>query len=410
MTDHQHSVYNLVDTLQACSQEQFAGCLDIQETSGRVWSLLFFLGRIVADSGGVQFQRRWQRQLEQYCPQLGAADLQMLVSAGQDWSHFRLLSRWIRQNKISREQAVAVVEGSLKEFLFDLMQREAALCLHPSESLRYATSPNHEVDAAVVPVRVSYILQQVKGMGEQWYNAGLADWSPNMAPVINDLKHLQRTTTPAVYKRLSTLIDGQTSLRDLAVKLQQSPLAVAESLKPYLNNSIISFISLPDPSTSAVVEPPTTRVVEQRVQTQVAAAQGKGSRVVYVDDSPMDGNLMRQVVTKLGCRFHHLQDPLLALPFLIEHKPDLIFLDLVMPVANGYEICAQIRRISQLRDVPVVIVTSNDGVIDRVRARMVGSSGYVTKPIQADVIASILTRYGLIEGEMGELSYQLRAI
>jgi CheY-like chemotaxis protein len=82
-----------------------------------------------------------------------------------------------------------------------------------------------------------------------------------------------------------------------------------------------------------------------------------------------------------------------ALPILLEHKPDLIFLDLVMPIANGYEICAQIRRVSAFKDTPVIILTSNDGIVDRVRAKMVGSSGFLAKPIEPDKVLATLQRY-----------------
>jgi two-component system, chemotaxis family, response regulator PixG len=82
-----------------------------------------------------------------------------------------------------------------------------------------------------------------------------------------------------------------------------------------------------------------------------------------------------------------------ALVQLLEHKPDLIFLDLVMPIANGYEICAQIRRVSAFKETPVIILTSNDGIVDRVRAKMVGSSGFLAKPIEQDRVLSVLQKY-----------------
>ncbi|NES25026.1 MAG: response regulator, partial [Symploca sp. SIO3E6] len=78
---------------------------------------------------------------------------------------------------------------------------------------------------------------------------------------------------------------------------------------------------------------------------------------------------------------------------LLEHKPELIFLDLVMPIANGYEICAQIRRVSAFQEIPVIIITSSDGIVDRVRAKVVGSSGFLTKPIEQEKVLHILHRY-----------------
>jgi two-component system, chemotaxis family, response regulator PixG len=95
----------------------------------------------------------------------------------------------------------------------------------------------------------------------------------------------------------------------------------------------------------------------------------------------------------LGYQYSNIPDPLQALPLLIEYKPKLIFLDLVMPIANGYEVCAQIRRISALKEIPVIIVTSNDGIADRVRARLVGASGFLGKPIQHKKVAKVIKKH-----------------
>ena len=78
---------------------------------------------------------------------------------------------------------------------------------------------------------------------------------------------------------------------------------------------------------------------------------------------------------------------------LLEQKPDLIFLDLVMPIANGYEICSQIRRISAFKDTPIIILTSNDGIVDRVRARMVGATDFLAKPIEREKVLRVAHRY-----------------
>lgn len=116
-------------------------------------------------------------------------------------------------------------------------------------------------------------------------------------------------------------------------------------------------------------------------------------KVIYIDDSPADSRAMATIVEKLGYQYINIPDPLQALPMLIELKPRLIFLDLVMPIANGYEVCAQIRRISAFKKIPVIIVTSNDGIADRVRAKIVGASGFMGKPIQEKRILKVFKKH-----------------
>ncbi|MEM7065153.1 MAG: response regulator [Cyanobacteria bacterium P01_B01_bin.77] len=115
--------------------------------------------------------------------------------------------------------------------------------------------------------------------------------------------------------------------------------------------------------------------------------------VVYVEDSSKDSQTMAQIIENAGYSYANISDSLQALPQLLEYKPQLIFLDLVMPMANGYELCAQIRRISAFRKTPIVIVTNNDGVIDRVRAKVVGASDFVSKPIGEQRILRVIRKY-----------------
>ena len=144
--------------------------------------------------------------------------------------------------------------------------------------------------------------------------------------------------------------------------------------------------------------------VEQRKVTPVASApvapppiatqqQPTGSLVAYIDDSTMDRQRMGQILTKTNLRYISIQDSVQALPILIENRPSLIFLDLVMPVANGYEVCAQIRRTSVFKNTPVIIVTGNDGIVDRVRAKLVGSTDFLAKPIDAEKVMAILRKH-----------------
>ena len=103
--------------------------------------------------------------------------------------------------------------------------------------------------------------------------------------------------------------------------------------------------------------------------------------------------MLGQMITANNMRFVGIQDGIQALPILLEQKPDLIFLDLIMPVASGYEICAQLRRISLFANTPIVILTGSDGLMDRVGAKVVGSTDFMTKPINNDKVMAIVNKY-----------------
>jgi twitching motility two-component system response regulator PilG len=66
---------------------------------------------------------------------------------------------------------------------------------------------------------------------------------------------------------------------------------------------------------------------------------------------------------------------------IIRLNPDLILLDVRMASIDGYELCRLLRNHSRFRSTPIIMVTGNTGIIDRVKARLVGASGYLTKPL-----------------------------
>ncbi|NEP29632.1 response regulator, partial [Moorena sp. SIO3I6] len=115
--------------------------------------------------------------------------------------------------------------------------------------------------------------------------------------------------------------------------------------------------------------------------------------IACVDDSPLICQSMEKILTSEGYRFVAINDALRAIATLLATKPELIFLDLVMPNANGYEICGQLRRLSFFRNTPIVILTGNDGIIDRVRAKMVGSSDFMSKPINPEEVLRVIIKH-----------------
>ena len=71
----------------------------------------------------------------------------------------------------------------------------------------------------------------------------------------------------------------------------------------------------------------------------------------------------------------------------------MIFLDVVMPHISGYELCAKLRQHPDFAETPIVFLTSNDGVLDRLRAKMVGSSDFMSKTIDPDKLLQLISRH-----------------
>lgn len=109
-----------------------------------------------------------------------------------------------------------------------------------------------------------------------------------------------------------------------------------------------------------------------------------------IDDSPAVLNGLRSFLDDKQFSVFTVSNPLKALMTIIRHKPDLILLDVMMPELDGYELCSLLRKHPEFKGIPIIIVTSNTGLVDRAKAKVVRASGYLTKPFtKEDLIKTI---------------------
>jgi twitching motility two-component system response regulator PilG len=88
-----------------------------------------------------------------------------------------------------------------------------------------------------------------------------------------------------------------------------------------------------------------------------------------------------------------ITNPLQALGLVFQLQPDLILCDITMPELDGYEVCAMLRHSTAFRLIPIIMLTGKDGFIDRVRARMVGATDYLTKPFTDQELLMLIEQY-----------------
>ncbi|MEP7070091.1 MAG: response regulator [Usitatibacter sp.] len=101
---------------------------------------------------------------------------------------------------------------------------------------------------------------------------------------------------------------------------------------------------------------------------------------MIIDDSRTIRHSAEIFLTQAGCHVILAENGFEALAKITERKPDLIFLDVVMPRLDGYQICALIRKNDEHRSIPIVMLSSKDTMFDRARGRLAGSSEYLAKP------------------------------
>ena len=107
-------------------------------------------------------------------------------------------------------------------------------------------------------------------------------------------------------------------------------------------------------------------------------------KVLVVDDEPFICRSLTFVLKKGDYDVIEARDGQEALSAIREHKPDLVFLDVMMPKMSGFEVCRAIKSDESLREIPVVMVTALDSVVDQDRAKSEGADGYMVKPIDRE--------------------------
>jgi len=115
-----------------------------------------------------------------------------------------------------------------------------------------------------------------------------------------------------------------------------------------------------------------------------AAAIAPGTRVLVIDDSNTIRRSAEIFLKQGGHQVVLAEDGFDALAKLSDYQPDLVFCDILMPRLDGYQTCAIIKRNPQFAGLPVIMLSSKDGLFDKARGRMVGSQDYLTKPFTKD--------------------------
>lgn len=135
------------------------------------------------------------------------------------------------------------------------------------------------------------------------------------------------------------------------------------------------------------------RLDEIRRQHESQTNMPKGKTILVVDDSPTVRKLIAGKLEKSGHFVVSAVDGVDALEKLAEISPDLVLLDITMPRMDGYEVCKEIRAGRFGKDLPVVMISGKDGFFDKVRGRMAGTTGYITKPFGPETLMKALETY-----------------
>ena len=116
-------------------------------------------------------------------------------------------------------------------------------------------------------------------------------------------------------------------------------------------------------------------------------------KIMVIDDSRTIRRTAETLLNNAGYDVVTAQDGFEALAKIVDHRPDLIFMDIMMPRLDGYQTCALIKNNDNFRHTPVIMLSSKDGLFDRARGRIVGSDRYLTKPFTREELLEAISEH-----------------
>ena len=119
----------------------------------------------------------------------------------------------------------------------------------------------------------------------------------------------------------------------------------------------------------------------------------QGLKILVIDDSKTIRRTAETLLAKEGCEVFTAVDGFDALSKIADHRPDIIFVDIMMPRLDGYQTCSLIKHNRTFKDTPVIMLSSKDGLFDRARGRLVGSEQYLTKPFTKEELLGAIERH-----------------
>ena len=125
----------------------------------------------------------------------------------------------------------------------------------------------------------------------------------------------------------------------------------------------------------------------------VSASASGALKVMVIDDSKTIRKSAESLLTKEGCEVVTANDGFEALAKIAEHRPDLIFVDIMMPRLDGYQTCALIKNNRLFKSTPVIMLSSKDSIFDKARGKIVGSEQYLTKPFTKDDLLGAIAEH-----------------
>jgi two-component system, chemotaxis family, response regulator PixG len=404
------SFKDLIIQLKNIKANSLTGNLIVKIDPNLSWIFSFKLGRVGWVSGGVDSLDCWQRHLTLTRLDIPLNKLAEINSPTAKALDSNTLADLLVENLIDRQKCADLVAGMIVESLFDIIQ----FSQHSGNRLSYKFTEtgagNTELNLVLPVLEIEPILTKSIQTWQEWSKLELGIYPPSLFPAVTkSSEEIAKVLDGSDLYHTVLTIDGNRSIRRLAANNRQSVAEFTSTLVPLLRSGFITLLpKAKSKSINASIGVGGDRSGQPSISLSLESRSGQPTNnsssfasvpvkpaplIACIDDSLLIYQSLERVLDAHGYRHYGVQDPLKIMPSLIRNKPDFIFLDLLMPITNGYEVCEQIRKTPSLKHIPVIILTGKDGLIDRMRSKMVGATGFLGKPVEAEAVLQMIDKH-----------------
>jgi twitching motility two-component system response regulator PilG len=351
----------VVEALKDIIQQELSGLLTIKDAldSSITWEAYFGNGKLHFATSTVGQRERLIYLTRHHHPDFNVSEF----TVGQ--SDYQFICHQWQSGKLSLQQVRQLAFTSTQEAFVHIMaignaEMEFNLDAH--------------LDVLILSASVQQIITPVKQLIWQWQ------------------KIRPHITSPLVRVYLSNV----DSLYQLLWQQLQSTKAI-ESYQSALTQNICIY-SIANQLNVDVQE--ISHMLLPLVRNRSAQISGYGQKqdeerpvIACIDDSQTVQNSVKLTLESQGYEVISLLKPAQAMTKLIRTHPMLILMDISMPDINGYELCQLLRKSPSLKNVPILMLSSRDGLFDRLKAKMVGANDYMTKPFTPSELVNLVNKY-----------------
>ncbi len=340
-------------------------------TPDHAWIVFFLNGQIVYAGDARNELLRLQDHLRRYRIKLPSESLvvseAIATTNAPEYGHLWAL---LENHTLTPAQGRSIIQSMVQETLFDL------LSLHHGSFIFELSPP---LSPQLTTLEIAPLIVKIMKQVQEWKQFHPLIQSPDQCPAIANAPQLRESLKERTFLVLEKWVDGKTSIRQIARYLNRDIPTVARAIYPFLEQGLVQLLSPAAPNDA--------------IRPSFTAVSDSPPRVVCIDDGASIRKLVEDILRQHGYEATSIGNPLKALSLLFQLKPDLILCDISMPDLDGYEICAMLRKSTTFRQTPIVMLTGRDGFIDRVRARMVGATNYLTKPFGEHELLTLVEAY-----------------